>query len=352
MTKQTKASKALCALIKKGGGQISLRDYMGFCLSHPIHGYYSTQKPLGKEGDFITAPEISQVFGELIGLWFIDFWESKGSPAQIAFLELGPGRGLLMQDVLRAMSLRPALLKALTIHQVEINPHLKKEQIAALLPTPITHHDTLENALKSIGNTPTYCLANEFFDALPLDQYIYKKGAWHKRYVGYDGEKEKFIFKDLIPEDHFGNCTFPMKPESGTIMETAPLVESLFRQLVAHLSKNGGAGLIIDYGYNDFAYGDTLQALKKHKSTSVLKNIGQADLTAHVNFATLLRIGQICPNLSVKIETQGDFLKGLGIEMRTQSLVQKAQDPQLKDNIRKSTARLIESSQMGDLFKV
>jgi len=350
--KETKTSKALRTLIKKAGGYIPLRDYMAFCLNHPTHGYYSTQKPLGKDGDFITAPEISQIFGELIGLWFIDAWESKGCPPKLAFLELGPGRGLLMQDILKVMALRPALLKALEIHLVEINPHLKQEQITALTPHSLTHHKALEDALDAIGDTPTFCLANEFFDAFPLDQYIYKEEAWHKRYVIYDETKECFTFKDLVPEDHFGNCAFPMKPESGTIMETAPLVESLFRKITSHLEKNGGASLIIDYGYDQFGYGDTVQALKKHKSTSIFKDIGQIDLTAHVNFATLRRIAQNVPNLGVHLETQGTFLKSLGIEMRTQTLQQKTQDSETKDNLQKSAARLIDSDQMGNLFKV
>jgi len=350
--KEINASKALRSLIKKAGGFIPLQDYMAFCLSHPIHGYYSTQKPLGKNGDFITAPEISQIFGELIGLWFLDSWESKGCPSKIAFLELGPGRGLLLQDILKAMTLRPALLNALEIHLVEINPHLKQEQIAALKPHALLHHKSLEDALDAIGRTPTFCVANEFFDAFPLDQYIYKEGAWHKRYVTYDETKACFMFKDLIPENHFGNRAFPMKPEPGTIMETAPLVESLFRKLAAHLSKNGGASLIIDYGYDQFGYGDTIQALKKHKSIDIFKDIGQADLTAHVNFATLHRIARNASNLKVHLETQGDFLKGLGIDIRTQKLQQKAQDPKTKENLRKSTNRLIDPNQMGSLFKV
>jgi len=352
LEEETKASKTLRTLMKKAGGFIPLRDYMAFCLSHPTHGYYSTQKPLGKEGDFITAPEISQIFGELIGLWFIDFWESKDCPPKVAFLELGPGRGLLMQDILKVMTLRPALLKALDIHFVEINPHLQKEQLAALAPTPLTHHKSLDDAFEALGDTPIFCLANEFFDAFPVDQYIYNEDAWHKRYVTYDDENECFTFEDMVPEDQFGNCAFPMKPESGTIMETAPLVESLFRKIVTHLSKRGGAALIIDYGYDQFGYGDTVQALKKHKSTSIFQGIGQVDLTAHVNFATLFRIAQNTPNLRVHLETQGDFLKSLGIEMRTQTLVTKSQDPQLKQDIAQSTARLIDSDQMGDLFKV
>lgn len=352
LKKETKASKALRNLIKKSGGYIPLRDYMQFCLSHPTHGYYSSQKPLGKEGDFITAPEISQIFGELIGLWFIDYWESKGCPTKVSFLELGPGRGLLMQDILKVMTLRPPLLKALDIHLVEINPHLKQEQITAIAPYTLTHHQTFEDALSAIGNTPTFCLANEFFDAFPIDQYIYKKETWHKRYVAYDKEKECFAFQDLVPEGEFGNCTFPMKPESGTIMEAAPLVESLFRKLTAHLERTGGAALIIDYGYDQFGYGDTVQALKKHKSTSIFKDIGQVDLTAHVNFATLQRIAQNMPSLSVHLDTQGAFLKSLGIGMRTQSLQKKSKDPQIKEDLQKSTARLIDSNQMGDLFKV
>lgn len=350
--KETKASKSLRSLIKKAGGYIPLRDYMSFCLSHPTHGYYSTQKPLGKEGDFITAPEISQIFGELIGLWFIDVWESKGCPPKVAFLELGPGRGLLMQDVLKVMALRPALLKNLEIHLVEINPHLKQEQISALSPHHLTHHETLEEALNAIGDTPTFCLANEFFDTFPLDQYIYKEEAWHKRYVTYVEETECFAFKDLIPEDHFGNCAFPMRPESGTIMETAPLVESLFRKLVTHLEQSGGAALVIDYGYDQFGYGDTVQALKKHKTSSIFQGIGQVDLTAHVNFATLYRIAKNSPSLGVHLENQGAFLKSLGIEMRTQTLQQKAQDPKTKDNLQLSTDRLIAPDQMGNLFKV
>lgn len=348
----TNAKAALLSKIKTAGGKIPLRDYMGFCLSHPQYGYYSTQKPLGKAGDFITAPEISQIFGELLGLWFVNFWEEKGNPPKVALLELGPGRGLLMGDMLRAMAVRPDILKALTIHQVEINPHLKKDQIAALKPTPVTHHETVHSALKAIGDTPTFLVANEFFDAFPIDQYVYQNDTWHKRYVGHDGTLGDFIFRDEVPADGFGNCAFPMKPAEGTVMETAPLVEGLFRTIAQHIVRTGGAGLIIDYGYDAFGYGDTLQALRRHKSVSVFQNPGQVDLTTHVNFATLLRIAQNCGGLKAGVETQGAFLKELGIEMRTDLLARKAKDPQIAKDLHASTARLVDPSQMGDLFKV
>ena len=345
------ARHALINKITDCGGKISLREYMGFCLSDPEHGYYRTQNPLGKEGDFITSPEISQTFGELIGLWFVNFWEGKGCPQNISLLELGPGRGLLMRDILRAFKVRPGLLECVQVHQVEINPYLKQDQVAAIAPIPLTHHNTINEALKALEGQTTLLIANEFFDAFPIDQYVYTDKMWKKRYVAYDLEKDTFHFKDETFEDPWGNCSFPMKPAEGTIMESAPLVEGAFRDITQHIKANGGAGLIIDYGYDKFAYGDTFQALERHKKTDPLENPGSIDLTVHVNFATLLRISQQ-KGLTALLEKQGEFLQNLGIDLRTEALAKHAKSPQEKQDIFASTNRLVSSDHMGDLFKV
>ncbi len=349
---QKTAKEALLNLINKASGKIPLRDYMGFCLTHPLHGYYSTKKPLGKDGDFITSPEISQIFGELIALWFINFWEGRGNPPNVALLELGPGRGLLMRDILRTFKIRPALLETLEVHQVEINPHLKKDQCAAIAPITVSHHTTVDEALEALKGKTTFLIANEFFDAFPIDQYIYKDQRWQKRYVTYNTEKDAFEFQDEIFKDPFGNCAFPMKPAEGTIMESAPLVENLFREITKHLNHQGGAGLIIDYGYDKFCYGDTFQALERHQKANPLDNPGLVDLTVHVNFATLLLIAQQHKNMHSKLETQGDFLRNLGIDMRTDLLAKNATDSQVKQNILDATNRLVADNQMGELFKV
>ena len=345
------AKTALIERLKNAGGKISLRDYMAFCLSDPDYGYYSTKKPLGKEGDFITAPEISQIFGELIGLWFVNFWEGKGSPPNIALFELGPGRGLLMRDILRAFKIRPALLETLKVHQVEINPHLKKEQKAAIAPVQIQHHENVTEALKALEGKTTLLVANEFFDAFPIDQYVYKDQAWQKRSITYDSNKDAFQFQEDPFEDTCGNCTFPMKPNEGTVMESAPLVENFFREICQHITQNGGAGLIIDYGYDQFCYGDTFQALEHHKKVRHLENPGGRDLTVHVNFATLLRIAQQHKGFKSTLETHVDFLQNLGIDIRTNSLAKNAQDFQIKEDLMNATNRLVAKDQMGELFK-
>ena len=345
------ARDSLINQIKDEGGKISLRDYMGFCLSDPDHGYYSTKNPLGKDGDFITSPEISQTFGELIGLWFVNFWEGKGSPQDISILELGPGRGLLMRDILRAFKVRPALLECIEVHQVEINPHLKNDQIAAISPKPLTHHETVSGALQALEGKTTLLVANEFFDAFPIDQYVYSDGMWKKRYVTYDTSLDAFTFQDEEFQDPHGNCTFPMKPDDGTVMESAPLVESAFRDIAKHISSYGGAGLIIDYGYDKFAYGDTFQALERHQKVTPLENPGSVDLTVHVNFATLLRVAQQQQNMTSVLENQGEFLRNLGIDLRTEVLAKHAPDEKSKQDILAATNRLVSEDQMGTLFK-
>lgn len=357
---QNAAKKELIKHLTDNGGFLSIHDFMAFCLHDETNGYYRCQEPLGRQGDFITAPELSQVFGELIGLWFVNFYETMGKPEKVALLELGPGRGLLLKDILRAFQMRPSLLDSLEIHAVEINPFHQKNQHQAVHPHAIHHHESIEKALETIGDTPTFCVANEFFDSFPVHQYIYTDHAWQKRGVAYDSKKDDFIFTHQPFKHDRDVLQFPFKPDDGTIMEHAPVVERMTRLLARHIQRGRGAGLIIDYGYDKFGFGDTLQGIKNHEKTSVLDGIGTTDLTVHVNFALLQRIIQNVAGspadandavLYDALETQGEFFEKLGIDLRSQRLAHTTQSKAQQEAIKASTERLVDPSHMGSLFK-
>jgi SAM-dependent MidA family methyltransferase len=348
-----KAKEALVHLINANNGFISMRDYMAFCLHDPVHGYYRTGQPLGKDGDFITAPEISQVFGELLGLWFISYWEMSQHPQDIVLLELGPGRGLLTRDILRTFSIRPEVLQTLTVHHVEIHPDLKILQREVAHPFPVYHHDTLEQALEAAAGKTLFLVANEFLDAFPIDQYIFEKDSWQRRGVTVEKETNTLLFATQpFDSDDLKNLSFPLKPKDGTIMESAPQVETLVRQALKHFEIFGGAGLFIDYGYDRFGFGDTLQAVQNHIKISPLTHPGASDLTVHVNFATLQRMAQHHPLLTSALQTQGDFLRDMAIDTRTDRLARHAETLEERQKILDATNRLVADDQMGKLFKV
>lgn len=298
-----------------------------------LQTYYRTHGGIGR--DFTTAPEISQVFGELIGLWCLDAYEKLGRPETLTLVELGPGKGTLMEDILRVAKMVPSFLQALDIYLVEISPHLKHTQKKALAPFSPTWVETFEEIPSS--SSPLLILANEFFDSLPTSFYRRKENRIYERYVDLRDEKLSFTWKFLRKETG---------PE-GTWEESLQSL-TLFQAICARLLSQKGAFLCLDYGY-ETGQGDTLQALYQGLPTSPLTHIGQADLTCHVNFGSFKAIA-LAQGLNVSGPLpQGIFLKNLHIHERIYHLKQK--NPSQKGTLEAVYARLTHPSQMGLLFK-
>ncbi len=331
----------------RGQGPISVGEFMHAALGGK-HGYYTNAPtPLGRCGDFTTAPEISQCFGELLGLWAAYQWQDLvldiGYKGPLHLVELGPGRGTLMADALRAIG-KTKPKQTPEIHLCEINPHLRTAQQSLLAGHAVNWIDDL-NALPQ---KPCIIIANEFFDALPIEQAVYHLGEWRERCIDYQAAEDRFFFTPgalLSP-----NLRPPQNATPGAVWEYAPARAAAMRLTAQHVAKYGGAIAILDYGYLQPGLGDTLQALRRHSSVEALSQPGQADLTAHVDFHAL---GQSAHQARLRIEfcgTQGDFLSGLGIEQRARQLVENA-TPAQAEQIITSVQRLIEPAQMGELFK-
>lgn len=330
-------------------GPMSVAQYMATCLGDPDGGYYATRDPFGREGDFITAPEVSQMFGELVGAACASAYQALGEPDRINLVEFGPGRGTLMADLLRVAALRPAFVKAANLHLIETSPHLRNKQRETLAKAPL--QPTFLGTFLDVPDGPLIGVANEFFDALPIHQFVKTEQGWCERVIGINNAGELAfgagtarIPKSDLPLDLAGS---PL----GTIIETQPAANAIAEQLGARLARYGGAVLIIDYGYLRTAPGDTLQALYKHVYDDVLAHPGDADLTAHVNFEALATAAikggaKVHPPM-----TQGDFLLRSGLLERAGSLgAGKTQSEQ--ESIRNAVERLAAPDQMGSLFKV
>lgn len=319
-------------------GPITLADYMTDCLLHPKHGYYSTRDPLGSAGDFTTAPEISQMFGEMIGLALAQAWLDQGSPTPFTLAELGPGRGTLMADILRATAQVPGFTPQ--VHLVEASPVLRKAQ-AAVVPD-VTFHDTVG----TLPQQPTFLVANEFFDALPIRQFVRSGEAWRERVVGLSDNALQLGLSQAAPLADLN--TRLADTQDGDVVELCPALPPIVAHIAARVAAHGGAALIIDYG-DWISLGDTLQALQGHKTADLLAAPGTADLTAHVDFAA---IAAACPPaLHTRLTPQGVFLERLGITQRAQALAQKLAGDALNSHIA-AHRRLTHPSEMGDLFKV
>ena len=325
-------------------GPITVADYMGFCLFDPEFGYYMHSSPFGPSGDFVTAPEISQIFGELLGVWVTSQWHALGKPDHINLVELGPGRGFLMQDIMRVVKRQPGLKEATNLQLLEISPRLKMIQYLALS----TFNPTWISGFSEIENGPILMIANEFFDALPIHQFQSSKNGWKERLIGILPENE-FKFKFEL-SSRTENLSFPNAP-SGSILETSPTSICYMKSIVDCLRCQSGSALIIDYGYIEKGFGDTLQAVKKHRFVPVLEHPGLADLTAHVNFGSLNNIVKNCDSLNTTMLTQRQFLYKHGIQIRAQRLISQAK-PHEASAILAACNRLIGREQMGDLFKV
>ncbi len=314
----------------------TVADYMAAANSH----YYATRDPLGAAGDFTTAPEISQMFGEMIGVWIADLWARAGSPA-FRYVELGPGRGTLAADALRAMARFGCAPQ--TIHFVETSPALRAAQLARV-PTAL-HHDAIDD-LPSDG--AAIIVANEFFDALPVHQYVRTSGGWRERMVERQGDR-LIAVPGETPADDIVPAALRAAP-TGSIVETAPASAAVMQSCAFRLARLGGAMLVIDYGYRGPAVGDTLQAVKAHRFANPFADPGEVDLTTHVDFTAL---GDAARNAGVAVgtlATQGDWLQRLGIDARLQSLAAAA--PERATELQSQRDRLVAADAMGELFKV
>ena len=321
-------------------GPMTIADYMAECLMHPEHGYYATRDPFGSDGDFITAPEISQMFGELIGLCLAQTWIDQGSPSRICLAELGPGRGTLMADILRATKAVPGFHAAAEVHLVETSPHLKTLQAQAI-PNATWHDD-----ISTLPDAPLFLVANEFFDALPIRQFIRDRDGWRERMIGVEDDALTIGLSAPAPIALLEHRLDDTK--DGDLVEVCLALPATVQEIGNRLSASGGAALIIDYG--DWAsLGDTLQALRGHDHTHPLAASGQADLTAHVDFAEIARAAP--PTKFTRVTPQGVFLERLGITQRAQSLATQLDGDALASHIA-AHRRLTHPDEMGRLFKV
>jgi NADH dehydrogenase [ubiquinone] 1 alpha subcomplex assembly factor 7 len=329
-------------------GLIPVAGFMELALGHPEYGYYMTEDPFGTKGDFITAPEISQVFGELIGLWAAVTWQQLGSPDRLIVIECGPGRGTLMNDLLRAAKSVPDFHKAIEIHLVETSPAMRRRQKATLSDDAPTWHDTIT----TVPAGPTILVANEFLDALPIHQFVMTDAGWAERCVDVGPDGFSFVAGALAPD---GLPVMSSTALPGTIFETCPaamaFAGALTKRFGAAPGEAPGAALIIDYGHEKSATGETLQAVHNHKFTDPLADPGKADMTAHVDFDAFGRQLISGGALAIGPITQSTFLSAIGIRERTQQLAHNA-SPDARADMESATARLIEPAQMGELFKV
>lgn len=330
-------------------GPLEVSRYMALCLAHPEYGYYTTRDPFGTDGDFTTAPEISQMFGELIGVWCAEVWRLMGSPSRLALVETGPGRGTLMKDALRAAKVMPGFLNTVELHLVETSPVLQEKQREALhgaVSTVAWHGET--NTLPD--DAPLIAIGNEFVDALPVGQFEKKAGRWHERKIGL-GVDGGFAFGlDPAPLPDFENrLPDRLTPApNGAVFEWRELQP--IAEIISRISKNGGAALFIDYGHAVSGFGDTLQAASGHDYAEPLETPGEVDLTSQVDFEALAALaGQNVT--AIGPVTQREFLGQLGIEARAVILQRNAKE-EMRAEIGTARDRLIGAAPgMGELFK-
>lgn len=332
-------------------GPLTFAQYMSIALSDSRHGYYTTKQPFGKKGDFITAPEISQMFGELIGIWAASLWQASGTKEEVAIVELGPGRGTLMHDFLSGTKNVLGFHNKISIHLIEISPKLKDIQKEALRPFSDKIKVQWHNTFDEIPAKPAIIVANEFFDALPVHQFINTENGWRENMVGINAEGDLDII--LSPSETTSCALIPKKRRNspiGAIIETCPAAIAITRDIAEHINKNGGAALFIDYGYDEPIIESTLQSVKNHKFHDLLKAPGSADITAHVDFLLLKQVAEECMATAYGPIEQGSFLHAVGINIRADMLKNKADEKHKKD-IDSALERLTDSSQMGELFK-
>ncbi len=329
-------------------GPFGVEPLMDLALHHPEHGYYATRDPFGAAGDFVTSPEISQVFGELVGAWIAVVWERAGRPSPVALVEAGPGRGTLMSDACRAVGNGGDLLEHAEIHLVESSPLLRGVQKRTLSGLSPRWHDRLAD----VPEGPMILVGNEYLDCHPPLQLVRVSGGWAERRVALEGDRLALVpgdprpaFAELVPDELRGS-------PPGTVFEVHRTLEADMAELGARLGRRPGAVLFVDYGHDRPAAGDTLQAVRGHRHADPLTGLGECDLTAHVDFSAVakgLRSGRAEVHGPV---TQRRFLRELGIDVRSDRLVGAAGSREKGDAVRAAAGRLIDPAGMGTLFKV
>ena len=325
-------------------GPMTIANYMNECLLHPVHGYYSTRDPLGTHGDFITAPEISQMFGELVGLSLAQCWLDQGRPERFALVELGPGRGTLMADILCATRQVPGFHHAAHILLLEASPTLRDIQAYTL----VEYKPEWISELGDLPDLPLFLVANEFFDALPIRQFLRDGGGWHERLVGFKGSALSFGLGPWSVQPALEERL--ADTNDGDLVELCGTAVPMLALVSEQIARKGGAALIIDYG--DWrSLGNTLQAVRAHDRADPLDAPDQADLTAHVDFEPLALAARSADCAHTRLTPQGVFLERLGITARAQSLAAALSGPQL-DALIAAHRRLTHPNEMGNLFKV
>lgn len=347
MAEQSPLEREIRRLIRVAG-PMPVADYMRLCLTHPQYGYYVNRDPLGAGGDFVTAPEISQMFGELIGLWLVSAWQQLGSPQNVRLIELGPGRGTMLLDALRAAKIVPGFLAAIVLHLVEVSPALQKLQERRLAPLglPTLWHATLDD----VPTGPCLIIGNEFIDALPVHQAVRQPDGWHERVVLAEDDKLTIgIARDPLP--HF-ESTLPRGLRLSPVDSIYEWRSDSIGLEIGRRVRKDGAALIVDYGHAWYGLGETLQAVSGHAFADPMRSPGEVDLTAHVDFEAL---AQSAESMGARVHgpvAQRDWLRRLGIDRRSTAL--KAHAPYGKAlEIDQALSRLTASGAkgMGDLCK-
>jgi len=330
-------------------GPISVEAFMEACLLDAAAGAYAARQPIGAKGDFITAPEISQIFGELLGLWAVAVWQGMGEPDAVTVAELGPGRGTLMADALRAARVSPTFLGCLSVALVDRSPVLATTQRDTLrgVQPPVSWY----SALEEVPRGPLLVIANEFIDVLPIRQFIRRGDAWYERLV--TNSAEGFVF--TVSSSAAGDEDAPYVPEAavpeGGVAETRPAALTLLAEFASRAADAPLAALIIDYGHDETGFGDTLQAVRAHRYADPLAAPGDADLSAQVDFAALKRSAKALGLEAYGPMPQGEFLLKLGLGLRRDQLLASATKAQ-EAAIISGAARLADPRKMGVLFKV
>ncbi len=326
-------------------GPITVEQYMQMALTHPEHGYYMNRDPFGASGDFTTAPEISQMFGELLGLWAAEVWSSMGSPRTLRLIELGPGRGTLMSDALRAARIVPAFREALDVWLMETSPTLAAMQHELLLDSGAAV--SWAQSMREVPDGPAIVIGNEFLDALPVRQFVRVNGRWWERTVRLDDGGELVFDVSAAPEPYIN-----VNASNGEILEVNPAAHRFMFEIGGRLVRQGGAALLVDYGHLATGFGDTLQALRAHRYVDPLAAPGDCDLTAHVDFAAMARSARAAGAVIHGPIDQGDFLRAIGIDLRIKTLVGKA-NAERAEELAQARARLVGKAkgEMGGLFK-
>jgi SAM-dependent MidA family methyltransferase len=324
-------------------GPISIDAYMARCLHDPIDGYYATRPALGEDGDFITAPMVSQMFGELIGLWAVETWRRMGAPRRVLMVEMGPGDGTLMSDALRAAKLAPDFLAAAELWLVETSKPLEARQLATLANGPLRPR-WIERIEDLPDDSPLLLVGNEMLDCLPAAQFVRTADGVAERMVGLDAAGGLAFGLRPAPLANPGPADLP----EGAVFEVSGAQTRLATTLANRVVRQRGAALMIDYGRGEPSHGDTLQGLKRHRKVEPLACPGEADLTVHVDFAAVCSAAKSA-GAGVAMLTQGEFLRRLGIEARAATLAETS--PRQADRIGRQRERLIGPEHMGELFK-